>query len=160
MAPSIGAIGSLSWDSGPWLQLWQAVGRAVPHPEWHLSGKYSSRSWLTAMDWVPTVCYCASSRYETDDQSELMIPVAGCLLVLLSWVRTDPWDGVRLRLASREPQLLGAEKGSVRSQTRTPFSHIHPIPDRGQPSHVSLESSPAPLPPASPLTPVPQSCHR
>ena len=66
---------------------------------------------------------------------------------------------MRLRLASREPQLLGAEKGSVRSQTCTPFSHIHPIPDRGQPPHVSQESSPAPLPPASPLTPIPQSCH-
>ena len=66
---------------------------------------------------------------------------------------------MRLRLASRELQLLGAEKGSVRSQTRTPFSHIHPIPDRGQPPHVSRESSPAPLPPASPLTPIPQSCH-
>ena len=66
---------------------------------------------------------------------------------------------MRLRLASREPQLLGAEEGSVRSQAHTPFSHIHPIPDLGQPPHVSPDSSPASLPPASPLTLIHQSCH-
>ncbi|KAI5941644.1 Proline-serine-threonine phosphatase-interacting protein 1 [Manis javanica] len=46
----------------------------------------------------------ATAQWETDYQPELMRRVAGGLLTLLSWGRTDPQPGAKPRLASREPQ--------------------------------------------------------
>lgn len=75
----------------------------------------------------------------------------------LFWVRTDPHNGVRLRLANRESQLLGAKEDSVRSQTLNPFPHSSQ-PGPGPP-YASSESSPASLPPALLLTPIHHNCH-